>query len=68
MSGVNLPLALSKNAKHYSLLQSDLRDHIDNTKISVTIVEAGTLEDLGKDFIKVNNVISSDKSFFVTHV
>ena len=48
---------ITKNAKHYSLLQSDLRDHIDNTKISVTIVEAGTLEDLGKDFIKVNSQV-----------
>ena len=48
---------ITKNAKHYGSLQSDLRDHIDNTKISVTIVEAGTLEDLGKDFVKVNSQV-----------
>ena len=48
---------ITKNAKHYSVLQSDLREHIDTMVISVTRVETGTLEDLGKDFVKVNSQV-----------
>lgn len=48
---------ITKNAKYYSSLQSDLRDHIDNMIVSVTVVETGTLEDLGNDFVKVNSQV-----------
>ena len=45
---------ISKGAKYYSALPSVLREHIDTMRIATTIVETGTLEDLGRDFIKVN--------------
>ena len=48
---------ITKSSKYYSQLNSDLRDHIDNMMMSITIVESGTLEDLGKDFVKVNSQI-----------
>ena len=48
---------ITKGAKYYSNLSVDLREHIDNTKIAVTIVDSGTLEDLGRDFTKVNSQV-----------
>ena len=48
---------ITKGAKYYSNLNPDLRDHIDTTKIAVTIVDSGTLEDLGRDFTKVNSQV-----------
>ena len=48
---------ITKSSKYYSQLNTDLRDHIDNMMMSITIVESGTLEDLGKDFVKVNSQI-----------
>ena len=48
---------ITKGAKYYSNLNIDQRDHIDNTKIAVTIVDSGTLEDLGRDFTKVNSQV-----------
>ena len=48
---------ITKSSKYYSQINSDLRDHIDNMMMSITIVESGTLEDLGKDFVKVNSQI-----------
>jgi len=48
---------ITKGAKYYSKLNIDQRDHIDNTKIAVTIVNSGTLEDLGRDFTKVNSQV-----------
>ena len=48
---------ITKGSKHYSVLSSDLREHIDTMRIQVTVVTTGTLEDLGRDFIKVNTQI-----------
>ena len=48
---------ITKSSKYYSQLSTDLRDHIDNMMMSITLVESGTLEDLGKDFVKVNSQI-----------
>ena len=48
---------ITKGAKYYSNLNIDQRDHIDNTKIAVTIVDSVTLEDLGRDFTKVNSQV-----------
>lgn len=48
---------ITKSTRYYSQLSTDLREHIDKMMMSITIVESGTLEDLGRDFVKVNSQV-----------